>query len=144
MAFALIKFHAEGVELTGAVRARLQRAVFHITATAADVALDLGNDAGTFWTAAIANATYGQLATNASAFLQVLDDNVAGLLRVNSPQLIDRIQTAAAGGNGEYAVAIQNQRPNITVNAADGETAWLVECVWQLSDNIAPMFATYG
>lgn len=145
MAFSLTKFHAEGIDVGGPARRRLQRAVFTIAATAADVDLDIGDDTpGTFWTAALANATYGAVALNVQAFLQVLDDNVIALFQVNSPQLMDRVQTAAAGGNGEYALAIQNFRPNIAVNAADGETAWQIECVWELADGIAPRNLSYG
>lgn len=144
MAFSLRRFDASGIDVGGSVRRRLQRAAFTIVATTADVDLDIGDDSGTFWTAAVADATYGVLASNVLAWLQALDDNVAALLDVQSPQLLDRVQTAAASGNGEFARAIQNHRPNITVNAADGETSWFIECIWELADNIPPQNQSYG
>lgn len=72
MTFALTKFEAWGVEIDEPVTKKfMQYARLVITAAATDVALDIGTDAGTFWTAALANGTYGtSVATPALAALQ--------------------------------------------------------------------------
>jgi cytochrome c551/c552 len=145
MAFALVAYHARGVDVVGPSYKRgIQQVVLDITATANDVDLDIGDDSGTFWTAALANATYGALATKALASLQRIVAQSAALVAVSSEQLLDRVQTAAAGGNGEFALAIQNTRPNITVNAADGETAWKVILTYELDNYAFPEIQSLG
>lgn len=145
MTFALTKYVASGIDRSGpSVKRGVQRVALTITALAADVDLDIGDDAGTFWTDALADATYGTLATNAQTHLQTICDNVTALLAVMSPQLLDRVQTAAAGSNGEYSIALEDHRPNITVNAADGEEAWYIVLEWELADGQSPVNASYG
>lgn len=53
MAFALSAFEAIPMLLNGAQpRRAIQRVILHVTGTAADVDLDIGDDSGTFWSAA--------------------------------------------------------------------------------------------
>lgn len=92
MAFALTKFEARGVKFEGPVpekRAK-QEVVLTITGLSTDVDLDIGSDAGTFWTDAEADSTYGDLATEALAKLQDIVSKSAALLSVKSQQLLDR------------------------------------------------------
>ena len=74
--FALTKFNAYGFIIDSQIKKRaMQRATLHITAANTDTALDLGSDSGTFWTAAEADATYGDMATNALERLNEIVDN---------------------------------------------------------------------
>ncbi len=68
MTFALTGFKAYKLSVPSAVdKYGLQVVEMTITRASTDVALDIDNTAGTFWTAAKANTTYGTLATNAAA-----------------------------------------------------------------------------
>lgn len=148
MSFALTKFEARGVEIkTPSKKRGKQELVFTITGTTADVDLDLGDEDGTFWTDALADATYGTRATSVFAFLftaPAIVDQVAGLMAVESEQLIDRIQKAAVSTAGEYSLAVENHLPNIAVNAADGETTWVIRVHLELNDSIYPVSASFG
>jgi hypothetical protein len=145
MAFALTKFQAWPVPLSATSWKRAaQRAELHITALAADVDLDIGDDAGTFWTAAIANATYGVVASSALTVLQTIADAANGLTEVGTPQLLDRVQIAAAPAAGQYVLAIQDHRPNITFAAADGELTYTIVLEWSLPDANVGYTAQYG
>jgi hypothetical protein len=145
MAFALTKFQARGVDIAGPSNKRgIQQVVLNITGAAADVDLDIGDDAGTFWTAAKADSTYGSLATKALEVLQNIVANASSLVAVKSEQLIDRIQIAAVSGAGEYSLAVVNTRPNIAFNAADGETSYEIILEYELDDKQYPVVATYG
>ena len=145
MAFALTKFESYGIDMAGPSKKRgKQEAKLTITALAADVDLDIGDDAGTFWTAAQADAVYGALATKVLEILNKIADNAEALLDVKSPQLLDRVQVAALSGAGQYTLAIQDARPNVAVNAADGELAWIIVLEWSLNDGIFPIISSYG
>jgi hypothetical protein len=145
MAFALVAYHARGVDVAGPSYKRgIQQVVLDITATAADVDLDVGDDSGTFWTEALADSTYGTLATKALASLQRIVAQSAALVAVDSQQLIDRVQSATAGSNGEFALAVENTRPNITVNAGDGETAWKLILTYELNNYAVPEIQSFG
>lgn len=144
MAFALTKFEARGIEIkTPSKKRGVQELCFTISALAADVDLDIGDYAGTFWTAAVANASTGALAAAVLAILQAHDDNVAALLAVQSEQLIDRIQAAAAAGTA-YVLTVGNKLPIILCDAANGETSWYIVVRQELNDGIFPVSASYG
>lgn len=145
MAFALVAYHARCVEIASTSYKRgIQQVVLDITALATDVDLDIGDDSGTFWTAAIADATYGTLATNALASLQRIVGQAAALVGVASEQLIDRVQIGSLTGAGQYTLAVQDVRPNIAVDAADGETAWKLILTYEMDNFISPETASFG
>lgn len=145
MAFALTKFYAwrDTVTDVGLYKRAVQNVQLNITATVNDVALDLGTDAGTFWTAALANTTYGVVATKALSILQKIVSAARDIQSFTSPELMDRLQAAVAAGTS-YSVAIVNKRPNITFDAANGETAFTVVIRWALLDNQSGYSAQIG
>lgn len=144
MAFALTKFNSYGIDVAGpSFKRGMQHATFTITALVTDVALDLSAAGGTFWTAAIANATYGTLATNALVVLGQIQNIAAQLWSIKSEQLLDRLQEASATGT-DYTVAITTHTPDITCAASNGETAWVIDLEWQLTDGSFPIVASYG
>lgn len=144
MAFALTKFEARGINYSGPSKKRgVQQAYLKITGLVGDVSLGLGDDSGTFWTAALADATYGAMAAKVQAILQRITANAVGLLDVKSEQLLDRLQAAAAAGTS-YTLAIQDHRPNIVFAAGQGETFYDLVLEWELNEGIFPETASYG
>lgn len=144
MAFALTKYQAWPELLSTPIWKRARQFVeLKITATVNDVALDIGTDAGTFWTAAQANATYGTLATSALAAIKQITGACDSLVRVGSEQLLDRLQAAAAAGTS-YTLAIADHRPNITFAAGQGETAFTILLEWSLPDGNVGYKAQFG
>lgn len=146
MAFSLRKFKADGIRVSGPNRKRaVQLVELHITALATDVDLDIGdNTPGTFWTAALADATYGALATTARAKMVEIAAISNGLVAIKSPQLLDRIQIAAVAAAGQYSVAVDTLGPDIAVNAADGETSWVIQLEYALKDGYEAINADLG
>lgn len=145
MSFAITRARFYGINSEGPSYVRgVQVLELDISAAATDVDMDIGDDTpGTFWTAAVANAATGAMASTILARLQALDD-YATFLSVASKQLADRIPKASAPGAGEYTLALENERPNLTFSAADGETAWKLVITWTLPDAQQPIVANYG
>lgn len=145
MAFALTKFMAVGVDYAGVSnRNGVQKVIMNITGTTSDVALDIGTAAGTFWTAAIANATYGTIATAALAKLQAIAANSPALFRVNSMKLLPRVQVATLTAAGQFTLAVGVIGPNIAFNAADGETSIVLNLEYALPDFVFPIISQIG
>lgn len=145
MAFALTKYEARSVDIASTTYKRgIQEVCLTITGTAADVDLDIGDNSGTFWTDAQADATYGSLATNALQSLQRIVSHAQALVAVMSQQLLDRVQVASLTTTGQYTLAIQNTRPNLAFDAADGETAYYIILRYELNQSQFPEIALYG
>jgi len=145
MAFALTNFKAFGIRTEGSTRQHVnQVAQLYITAATSDVAMDLGTDAGTFWTAAQANATYGALASQALSVLQKIQNYVTGLMTVQSPALLNRIKVTSPAAATDYSLTISNQRPNITFDAANGDTSYVITLVWALHDGLEATVSDLG
>lgn len=146
MAFSLQKFRAYGTLIAGPARNQaIQYAELHIGALAADVDLDIGDDDGTFWTDALADADYGDVATAALAALQEIAGAVSGLVHVGCEQLMDRTQVLIGDIDADtYVVDIEDHRPNITFDADDGEEALVIRLEWALKDGKQPTRADYG
>lgn len=112
MAFALTQFKAYGIRTSGETRQHTwQVADMGITALNTDVTLDISSDTtgslGTFWTAAIANATYGQLATNALAKIQAIIGITNNFTLYNSEALSlkSKLVSGVTGGNVSFLSA---------------------------------------
>lgn len=139
MAFALAALRAYGLETNGNTRRSIQRVVLDITGTTSDVALDIGDDTpGTFWTAARATEAGAQ----AHDFLK--DVAARGtLVRYSVNSLFDRVQGSSASGS-TYTVAIQNERPNITMAANNGESSYRVTLDYELNEDLPAFAAAFG
>lgn len=142
MAFALTKFKAYGLKTQGPTRVLGQQVVeLHITAANTDTDLDIGDDAGTFWGAVDAT----DLGAEALRLLkEIIADKAQGLLAVHGEELVGRLRVAAASGAGEYSLAVDNNRPNIGWFNTDAPTSYVVQLVYQLTDNLFPTFAELG
>lgn len=140
MAFALTSFFADGVKYQGPGPYRATQCyTFTCTGLTTDVDFDLGDYSGTFWTAAIADATYGTMATQVLQYLQDQDSNFLVNQRFYTPQLAGRVVAAAASGTA-YTVSLNSTSllPEYTFAASNGATAYTVFVELQLKPNYLP------
>ncbi len=150
MAFALTRFKAYGRRHEGENRSHAEQVCeLHITAANTDTAYDLDNSAGTFWTAALANATYGTLAT--SALRAFLTDIVAVKHRcigVTGEALISDFIRVASGASGlQYIVAVGTttaHMPNLTFVSGSAPTAITLFITWSLVDGAEAVTSDLG
>ena len=140
MAFALTAFEALPVVVQGAQpRRAIQRVVFHATGTAADVALDIGNYTGTFWTAAGAT----DLGATALAEIQKIIAQVDYRVDLYAPEIDAQVRDAAAAA-GKYSLSFENHLPKYLLNAGAGLTSYHVTVDFHLLPNILPEVLTLG
>lgn len=148
MAFALTKFKAYGLRAEGAVRPHVQQ-IFSFTLTAAntDITYDLGTTAGTFWTSAVANVTYGSIATAVRTLLLTrLPGSVPAnsLMACEGVPLQTYIQVASGAAGLQYTKAISSNMPTITFVSGSAPTAWVLNLKWNLADGVEAIAADYG
>jgi hypothetical protein len=146
MAFALTSFFADGTRFLGPGPYRATETyVFTVTGLVADVDFDLGDYSGTFWTDAVADATYGTMAAQVLERLQALDANYVSTARIFVPQLADRIQAAAVSGSA-YTLSIDSTSllPIYEFDAGEGETAYTVYVDLLLKPNYLPSNLSYN
>ena len=120
MANAVTGYKLFSIETSKAVSPRfIQFIELDITGDAADVAWDLNDSGGTFWTAAKATST-------GAAALAALLNIAAGAVDVMEPVASfkrSRVRLAAATGAGDYAEGMTSGIPTFTFNAGNGPTA---------------------
>lgn len=146
MAFALTSFTADGTRFMGPGPYRaVETYVFTVTGLTTDVDFDLGDYAGQFWTDAVADTTYGEMATQVLAQLQRLDANYVATKSVYVPELADRIQAAAASGSA-YTLSLDSTSllPIYTFAASNGETSYTVFVEFLLKPNYLPTNLAYN
>jgi hypothetical protein len=137
MAFALTAAYAYPQLISSPTGTRRGNQVIElqITATTADVDLDIGDLDGTFW-GDVDASSMGASVLAAVTLLYPQFDTV-GTISVASPQLIDRVQIGTVSGAGEYSLAIDTDTllPNIEFNAADGEEVIYITITAQLNNS---------
>jgi hypothetical protein len=146
MAFALTSFYADGVRFMGpGPYAATQHVVMTITGLTTDVDLDIGDLDGTFWTDAIADATYGEMATQALATVGRIVGQAQITARVYVPQLQARLQAAAASGT-DYTLSLDSDTgfPLYTFAASNGELAYTVFVDILLNPTVLPYNIAYN
>lgn len=148
MTFALTGFKTYGIDIAGDVRPRARQVCeLRITAANTDTALDLDAPSGTFWTAALADATYSGLATTAlRIFLTDLPNVVSKLIAIKGEVFLDRIQVAS-GSLTNYVVVIGGTTahfPAITFYSGSAPTAYTVVLDWCLDDSTFPLYNDLG
>lgn len=138
MAYALQSFLATGYQLAGPQPQRqTQKLIFGITGTTSDVDLDIGDLSGAFWTAAIADTTYGELASAVHAWLTANYPNWAATSNVFVQELFGRVQAAAA--SGAAYVRLLNATtglPEFVFDAANGVAAATVVVEVEMVDGV--------
>ncbi len=146
MAFALTSFVADGIRFMGPGPYRAEQSYFlTVTGTVDDVALDLGNATGTFWTAATGDATYGPMAIQVLAQVTSWADNYQAVADIFVPEVYDRIQVASSPTGTQYAASIGALLlPSIEFAASGGETAYTISVKYQLDSGRLPNNASYN
>lgn len=121
MAFALTSFRAFGIEASEPVTSRFKQIV-QITYTAAvgDVALDLGNTTGTFWTA-VANAA----ALNFWTRIQAKADTLVTFVAPTITDAKARIASGGTVGAGQYKAVLTPAGFAVTSFAGEGVSGTL-------------------
>lgn len=116
MAFALTSFKAFGIEASQPVTSRFKQIVqITFTAGTGDVSLDLGNTAGTFWTA-VANAA----ALNFWTRIQAKSDVIVSTILPAITDGKERIGSADTVATGEYKAVLTPSGFAITSFAGEG------------------------
>lgn len=146
MAFQLQAFKAYGLRLEGSTRQQARQvAVLQIAQANTDTALDISSAAGTFWTAALADATYGALAAAALAKLQAIqaaDAAVGGLLSVDPP--VNYVQVSSGAAGKQYTMTVTNSLPSIVWVSGQAPTSYVLTLEWTLADNQEALAADLG
>ncbi len=141
MAFALTSFVADGVRFSGPGPYRAtEQYVFTVTAAATDVALDMGNTTGTFWSAATADATYGAMAAQVLETVTSWETNYQAVKNLYTPEVQDMTQVLSLSATGTYTLALDSttKLPNYTFHTAGGKTAYTVFVEYLLISNRLP------
>lgn len=146
MAFKLTSFVATPTKAMDAGLSRAaQRYVLKITGLVGDVALDIGTVAGTFWTAAKANADTGAMATEVLALLEANAANLDFITNIFVPELSQRaIAAATSGVVYTRTLNTTTKLPLFTFAANEGATAYTVVIDYQVIKNILPISAGYN
>lgn len=135
MAFGLTSIKAYGVpsyEFSG--NKFLQVLEMEITGTTADIALDIGNAAGTFWTA-VADQ-------NAEDAVQEIFKKVEKHISLSVPELLAKTQvrSGATLATTEYKVASPESTSfAISIYTGEGLTAYNLCAVWALKPGELPV-----
>ena len=132
MAWQCVGLHSFGTETSKAVSPLCQQnLMLLVVGTAADVALDLGNPSGTFWTAALADPTYGSTAAIALQTLQSYDKAAAFAIPPGGNFVCYRARVVNASSTGDYAIGSwTNKIPNFAFAAGDGPGSTNVILSW--------------
>jgi hypothetical protein len=146
MAFALDSFFADGYRYMGpGPLGATQRVVFQISATAADVDLDIGDLSGTFWTAALADGTTGSMAAAVLEQLETIIDKCNQTVNVFCPQVFGiPVAAAAAAGVMAQSVSSTTLLPSYTFDTGEGLTAYTVYVDLELNEKEKPVNLYYN
>lgn len=141
MAFALTDARLYKVEIPSAIDKRgLQGVEFTVTRGSSDTDLDIGNTSGTFWTAAIADGTYGPQATKCLAEFQKFSAEIEAvvsceitaangfLLRVASVSAVTQYQLTNGGTFPDVV-------PEITLNSGAAPATLKVRMLLSLNSD---------
>lgn len=140
MAFALTDATFYKIDSGSPVAKRgLQALELKVTRGASDTDLDIGNTSGTFWTAAIANGTYGTQATKALKEFTKIASEIDGIVSceiLGAAGMLLRVASASANtqytlvGSGTYPKVV----PEITLYSDAAPATVSVRLVVSLTD----------
>lgn len=147
MTFALTSFVADGIRFQGPTPYRSkQQYVFTVTAAASDVDLDIGDTTGTFWSAAQADSTYGEMATQVLDNIEAWAANLQAVSNLYTPELAGFTQVLSLSVTGTYTLALDSttKLPNYTFHTDGGATAYTVFVEYLLDPNMLPNAVSYN
>ena len=132
MAIQVVGYHIFGLETSKAVSPLAQQTLLiNVNAASSDVTWDLGNAAGTFWTAALADATYGTTAASCLAALQSFDKAAAFALAVGGNFTLYRVRALTPTGTGDYQISSwTNRTPNFVFATGAGPGSTNIVLTW--------------
>ncbi len=147
MSFALTKAQFRSLSLQNvSYKKGVQEVVLEITAANTDTDLDIGDAAGTFWTAAVANATYGAMAALVLAQLQAVVASSAYFSQLRCPELqcSAYLQVASAPGATQYSLTTDTYGPDILLASGSAPTSYHVHLFYELAVGAFPISANYN
>lgn len=151
MAFALTKFKADCIRHTGPTRSHGEQiAIFVTTAADTDTDMDISDEDGTFWTDALADATYGDLATAAwNIFFDKspygsIPSVIASLIAVESETLLARMRDDSSPAGTDYSLVIADNLPDLGFASGDAPESMILVLRWLLQDGAEPVIADLG
>ncbi len=133
MTIAVTASRGFGYEVAQAARQRgTYKVILEVTGLAADVTHDIDDPTGTFWTEALADSDYSNIAALALAKINELGNNGVSYCKWFSAELeSDFVRVAGApSGATEYQVddiGSANKVPSIVFNAASAPTSYKIE-----------------
>lgn len=147
MAFALTKAEFRSVaHQNPSLKRGIQEVLLTITGANTDIDLDIGDAAGTFWTAAVANATYGAMAAAALVQLQAVVAGSAFLRRWECPELQASVyvQVASSPGASQYSLTTDTYGPDILLASGSAPTSYHVYLVFEMAAGQFPVTAAFN
>ena len=143
MAWQLLRGHVNAVESQKAVSPYYTQSLeLVINGADADVALDLDNFTGTFWTAVLADGTYGTIAAHVLAALKQIAQGAAAYLRTEGNFILyrSRVEVGSLAANTYSANYNSTLKiPNFTFNAGNGPKGTNVILTWEMNPGWVPM-----
>ena len=144
MAFQVLRAHLNATESQKAVSPYYTQSIeIVINGAAGDVDMDLDDwTPGTFWTAALADGTYGAVAAKVLTALKDISTMAAAYLRTegNFTLYRSRVEAGSLAAN-TYAAGYDSTKkvPNFTFNAANGPQGTNVILTWEMNPGWIPL-----
>lgn len=139
MTIALTKFAAYGEYNTDTNKIRgIQCIKMTLTGAATDVAYDLSDFSGTFWTS-VDNTDVG-----AGVKAWMYANNITEALVAVEGDFTQSYLRGAATGAGVYTQTVSNKLPIITFHTSDAPTSMVLIMKWSLADGVVPLAANFG
>jgi len=146
MSFQLQAFKAYGIRVS-ATEQRMhakQRMLFQIAAANTDTALDLSaitaGALGTFWTAAVADAVYGNIANQALTTIRQIQLILVDTGILPTGVITNYVQVLSGAAGNQYTATIQtNLLPNIAWVSGSAPTAYFIELESLIHDGQEPI-----
>jgi hypothetical protein len=135
MSFKVYRGHMFATESVKAVSPTFQQNLMLVVGgSSSDVAWDFGNPTGTFWTAALADGTYGAVAAKCLAALTSFDKDSAFAIAPGGNETLYRCRVETASDAGNYQITSWTGRiPNIQFSAGTGPTSTNVIFSWGMT-----------
>ncbi len=147
MAFALTTAEFRSLEFQNpSFKRGVQEVRLTVTGANTDVDLDIGDIAGTFWTAAVADATYGEMAALVLAQLEAVVASSAFFRGFSCPELQCSVYllVASAPGASQYSLTTDTYGPDILLHSGDAPTAYNIILQYELAAGAFPISAQYN
>lgn len=141
MAFQVLRGHMNAIESCKAVTPYYQQSIqLVINSAAADVDWDIGDFTGTFWTAALADGTYGAVAKKCLDAIKDFQTMSAYALAPGGNFTLYRTRVKTATDAGDYEITSWTVRtPNFTFAAGAGPGATNVILSWGMTPGFQPV-----